>query len=511
MSNVSELFRSLLIYGLCVPLAVFLGYLLATPLEASTTLVVGITLFVLAIPALLRWHHVWLIAMWNCTALLFFLPGKPAVWMGLAAVSLGLSILQYAINRKMEFLHAPTVALPLLFLTAVILLTARLTGGLGMRILGGDTYGGRHYFTILATVIGYFALTNRQIPPKRANLYIALFFLGAATLLIADLPGVISPSLNFLFLLFPVSSMDAFTDQNSVVAHTDLFSRSTGLAALGGAIYGLMLARYGLRGVLDVTKPWRLPVFCVFSVIALLGGFRSTFVQLTMTVVVLFYLERLHRTRVLVPAIVVSLACGGLALLFAARLPLALQRSLTVLPYVQLDPLARMSAEASSEWRLEMWRDVVPQIPQYLWIGRGYSFSGADLDQSLRDNLASTEMVGNYHNGPLSVLLPFGIFGSLAFVWLLVAGTRVVYQNYLFGNPAYYHINTFLFASFVVKVIFFFCVFGSLVLDLPGFLGILGLSISLNGGVAKPVVVPQPNVVFNRFKLHPSIRRPADA
>jgi hypothetical protein len=280
---------------------------------------------------------------------------------------------------------------------------------------------------------------------------------------------------------------------------------------LGGAIYGLMLARYGLRGVLDVTKPWRLPVFCVFSVIALLGGFRSTFVQLTMTVVVLFYLERLHRTRVLVPAIVVSLACGGLALLFAARLPLALQRSLTVLPYVQLDPLARMSAEASSEWRLEMWRDVVPQIPQYLWIGRGYSFSGADLDQSLRDNLASTEMVGNYHNGPLSVLLPFGIFGSLAFVWFLVAGTRVVYQNYLFGNPAYYHINTFLFASFVVKVIFFFCVFGSLVLDLPGFLGILGLSISLNGGVAKPVVVPQPNVVFNRFKLHPSIRRPADA
>ena len=44
------------------------------------------------------------------------------------------------------------------------------------------------------------------------------------------------------------------------------------------------------------------------------------------------------------------------------------------------------------------------------------------------------------------------------------------------------------------------------------FLGLLGLSISLNGGVAKPIVVAaQPKVAFNRFKLHPSVRRPAGA
>ena len=100
---------------------------------------------------------------------------------------------------------------------------------------------------------------------------------------------------------------------------------------------------------------------------------------------------------------------------------------------------------------------------------------------------------------------------SIGFVWLLVAGIRVLYQNYQFGDPAFHHINTFLFAYFVVRVIFFFVVFGSFDSDLPVFLGLLALSISLNGGVAKPVVVPQPKIVFNRFKLHPSVRRPVGA
>ena len=65
MSNASALFRSLLVYGLCLPLAVFLGYLLANPLDPETVTVVAVIFFVLAIPLLLRWHHAWLIATWN--------------------------------------------------------------------------------------------------------------------------------------------------------------------------------------------------------------------------------------------------------------------------------------------------------------------------------------------------------------------------------------------------------------------------------------------------------------
>src|ERR1035441_8084123 len=114
MSNATTLFRSLIVYAVCLPLAVVLGYLLATPEYFSTIGVVGAVLLVLVIPLLLRWHHAWLIATWNTTAVMLFVPGHPQVWMALAAVSFTIAILQYAINRKLSFLHAPSVAWPVI-------------------------------------------------------------------------------------------------------------------------------------------------------------------------------------------------------------------------------------------------------------------------------------------------------------------------------------------------------------------------------------------------------------
>jgi hypothetical protein len=492
MSNASALSRPLLLYGLSVPLAVLLGCLLANPLDFTTVGVLVVVFFVLAIPLLLRWHHAWLIATWNCTAMLFFLPGRPAVWMGLAAASLTISLLQYALNRRMKFLNVPAVAWPLLFLTAVILLTARLTGGIGFRVLGGDTYGGRRYFMVVAAVMGYFALINTRIPRKRAGLYVALFFLGGATMMIGNLPGLVSPSFNFLFLVFPVASPEFLMDQNSVVGQTGLMPRMIGLSTLGSAVYCAMLARYGLRGVLDATRPWRLGMFCFFVLAGLASGFRTGLVLFLMTFALLFFLERLHHSRLLLPVVVGGLLVGGLLTLFAPRLPYTIQRSLAVLPFVQVDPMVRMDTESSSQWRLNMWREVIPEIPQHLLVGKGYSISAAELAQLRRNSLESTELVGDYHNGPLSVILPFGLFGAIAFLWLMVSGIRVLYQNYQFGDPAYHHINRFLFAYFVVKVIFFFTVFGSLHSDLPMFLGLLGLGISLNGADASPVQVEEP-------------------
>ena len=225
MTNAPALFRSLLVYGLCLPLAVFLGYLLATPMDNTSIVAVEIVFFVLAIPLLLRWHHPWLIATWNSSLLLFFLPGKPPAWMGLAAVSFAISLLQYTLNRKMRFLHAPTVMWPLLLLTAVILVTARFSGGLGVRILGGDVYGGKKYFFILAAVVGYFAIINRRIPPERAGLYVALFFLGAATLAIGDLPAVLPRFMQFLVCVLSCEQPGRFHGSEQRYRSNELISR----------------------------------------------------------------------------------------------------------------------------------------------------------------------------------------------------------------------------------------------------------------------------------------------
>ncbi len=210
MSNASALFRSLLVYGLCLPLAVVLGYLLANPLDFTTVGVVVVIVFVLAIPLLLRWHHIWLIAAWNTHRHAVLCAGQAvrSGW-GWPQPVLAISILQYTLNRKMRFLHVPSVMWPLLFLTRRDSdHGARSPAASGLGFLAGTLTGARRYFIVLAAVMGYFAIINRRIPPKRAGLYVALFFLGGATMAIANLPGMVSPAFNFLFVVFPVASLD---------------------------------------------------------------------------------------------------------------------------------------------------------------------------------------------------------------------------------------------------------------------------------------------------------------
>src|SRR2546421_9572567 len=131
MTSASTLLRSVLIYSICLPLAVFLGYLMATPVDFTTYVTMGLVFTLLASPLFLRWHHLWLIAAWNLGAVFFFLPGRPPPWMAMAAVSLFISMLQYILNRRLMFLRAPQVARSLIFLAVLLLATAKVTGGIG--------------------------------------------------------------------------------------------------------------------------------------------------------------------------------------------------------------------------------------------------------------------------------------------------------------------------------------------------------------------------------------------
>src|SRR5689334_11329451 len=76
---------------------------------------------------------------------------------------------------------------------------------------------------------------------------------------------------------------------------------------------------------------------------------------------------------------------------------------------------------------------------------------------------------------------PFGVFGLIGFVWLVIASLRVLYYHYRLGDPALHKVNTFLIAAYVAKILIFVFIFGGLSSDLYAFLGLVGLSISLNG------------------------------
>src|SRR5580692_5102957 len=103
MANAVVISRSNLIYGLCLPLAVLLGYLLAEPFESGSVAVVVLVISVLSIPILMRWHHPFLIFAVNAAIYPYFVPGRPMLWMIMAVVSAFFLVLNRSMGRDVRF------------------------------------------------------------------------------------------------------------------------------------------------------------------------------------------------------------------------------------------------------------------------------------------------------------------------------------------------------------------------------------------------------------------------
>ena len=54
-----------MIYAITIPFALVLGYILTSPTDFSSFFVLMATVFTLAVPLLIRWHHAVLIFTWN--------------------------------------------------------------------------------------------------------------------------------------------------------------------------------------------------------------------------------------------------------------------------------------------------------------------------------------------------------------------------------------------------------------------------------------------------------------
>ncbi|NBV20568.1 MAG: O-antigen ligase domain-containing protein [Proteobacteria bacterium] len=491
----------LLVYALIAPLSIWLGLMLATPMSPTSLIGVGLVVFTLCVPLLLRWHHALVIGFWNAVVVIPFLPGQPSAWILLAGLSLGIAITSRTMRHQSDFIWVRGVAIPLLLLAAVVVGTA-ITRGVGSRALGSEMWGAKRYLSLFGAIIGYFALTARAVPPRQATWFAGLFFLSGMTAIFSDLAFAGGRAFYWLFLFFPTDL--AFNQAMSA----DTLRRFTGMAWMAQAGYWFMLLRYGIRGMLDPRRLWRLILFLSLFMVGLLGGFRSSIILFGILFVTQFWFERLFRTRWFFVVALGGLIMGAFLVGFAERLPLSVQRSLSFLP-TNVHPAAQQDAAGTLDWRLQMWRVVVPEIPQYLWVGKGYTFSGTEyslMQEAIRKGLFTayedTLVSGNYHNGLLTLLVPFGLPGTLAFTAFIIAGWRVLRRNYLYGPASMQRVNTFLIAYFTARLVFYLVFYGQFDLDLMVFTGVVGLSLSLNGGIhAPPTVRPVP--------LRPALPAPA--
>ena len=253
-------------------------------------------------------------------------------------------------------------------------------------------------------------------------------------------------------------------------------------------------------------------MFVLAFTLSFLGGFRSAIIGALLVFGLIFILENMHRSILMLPIILIGLM-GSVALVpLASQLPYTFQRALAFLPLLNIDPEARLDAQGSTQWRLDIWQALLPEVPKYLLLGKGYAFSAEVFNESMGRNATFQKNIdaaqnplalsSDFHSGPFSVVISFGLWGVLAWLWYWVAGFRVVWRNYHYGDPAIRHLNLFLFAMFVCKCVGFLFIFGNLVEDVGSFAGIIGLSLALNHGITRPPPRQTNPVIANpRFSL----------
>jgi hypothetical protein len=502
MTGTLALPQRLIVFGILLPLAALVGYLIAEG-DFESLAVVGVLAGILAIPLVLRWHHLMLVVSWNLSMTLFFLPGAPPPWILAALMSGSLILLAKIMDRKTALLNAPAATWSLLAIAFVVVCTMAMTGTLGIRSLGGSSYGGKKYFLILFAIIAYFGLSTLRIPSGRTSFYSAAFLIPGLSPLIGILIYKLGSGLWFLFALFPPDSiMFQATDDFSLDGFNTKMGRIQGLGIVSTALLSYLLARYGIRGILDIRRPWlALLVVATFGA-GLYGGFRSALFLNGALLILQFFLEGFHRTRLFPLLGFLSLGAMLCIVPFVRQLPLSVQRAISILP-VDVSPAARLDAKNSTDWRIRMWEAARPDVAKHFWVGKGYTATASEyfLTQhaaryGVAEDFEVSLIAGDYHNGLLSILIPFGIFGVIAFLAFLWAGFQVLRYNFRNGSTELKVINAFLLSSFIVRAIFFFAVFGSISGDLLTLVGLVGFSVALNNGVCrKPETSPTGGLV----------------
>jgi hypothetical protein len=475
-------------------------------LESGSIAIVVFVLSVLCLPLLMKWYHPLLIMSWNAVICPVFLPGRPQLWMLMSMLGLAIAILNRAVNPHKRFIQVPSLTKPLIFLAGVVIITAALTGGIGVASLGSSRYGGKGYIIILAAVAGFFAMTSQRIPQQRAGLYVTLFFLSGLTALVGEAAPMFGPAADFLYLLFPGAPGTLPQSPAASPVFWSEFSRFGSFAIAAPALYACLLARFGVSGVLDYRRPWRFLAFLLAVAGCVWCGYRSALVLFLLCFTAVFYWEGLHRTKWMLALAGAGLLAAAAVLPLSEKLPLVVQRTLSFLP-ITVDFGVRQSSDSSTEWRVEMWKRLLPEVPKYLLKGKGYVLTADEIywanEHALRSGEGATGamVAGDYHSGPLSTIIPFGIWGVIGFVWFWVASLRFLYHNYRFGDPALRQINTVLMALFAAKIVFFLFIFGAFYSELFTFTGLVGLAVSLNGPPGARVAKEAPEEALNSFSL----------
>ena len=327
-----------------------------------------------------------------------------------------------------------SIWVPLALLLSIIVYHWVESRDIGIKLLGGTSWGGRKYFTVLIASFGMVLLNSfpgiRWADLQKVPL---LYFLGSFVDIVPDTLTTLVPATAPLIWKFysgvNLSEYGAALQGN--FGREAGISRIASFAKVGMAISLLVLCYNPPRVWLSPTKLWIIPTLLIALFLTAASGFRNYLVRLTLAGFAALYATTRSASFLMVLAGLLSVSSLVLLQGRVVDLPIAMQRALSFLPG-EWNSKAVSEAKSSSEWRDKMkalfYKEYFQKSPL---VGLGYHYdkelAKRDTDAYLAIAARQAEVGDEYadvrrfidqrqpHEGPLHALLVTGVLGAFFF------------------------------------------------------------------------------------------------
>jgi hypothetical protein len=347
----------------------------------------------------------------------------------------------------------------------------------GMAIFGDEMVGGRKYINIGMAFAAYVVLSQSVLPAKWAYKAPAILAIAMALpSLLTTLTEFYPPLGKIIWPLYSAVSITEFQRGATGAEGTlGMETRITGLAEVARPLILALCSYFPSVTLLSPLYPKRFGLFVLALVMAGLSGFRNMILAAAAYMAISTILRKRMTDLIPIAAfsfLLLALLIGGVQI--GAPVPLTIQRSLAFLP-LGWDERAVKTADGTSEWRKDMWRDAWddPNIMKDKLFGDGFGFTAHEM-KIMGDEIlgigglqggASYEMHmirGSFHNGPLSSIRYAGAIG-LGFITVLMLSTAayaIRTVNNAGGTP-YYVMAIFVGLPVIYQAFEFFVIFGA--------------------------------------------------
>jgi O-Antigen ligase len=357
-----------------------------------------------------------------------------------------------------------------LLVMVLYIATCWIRNPVGVDALGSDRVGGRPYFNVFIGCLAYWVLARSTLHSKNVAMTGGRMFEGVAAQLLAWFPSLVSIVASYYVCGFFtwVQTPDSIT----TTPGAESTSRLGYLAAIGQPLALLLAATYWPLQLLNPMRFWRTALLAIALVCILLSGFRSVM----MGILVVFAFSAYYWRGKAEIWKMASIGGIALAILLVSHgtffeLPRSAQRALSFLPG-RWDAYARLEAQESTRWRVEMWKEMLTTdryIDSHLF-GDGFGFKKRDLELMIyykkfgdvSSGQESFMISGNVHSGPVSAIRYVGYVGFGLFLTTIVGLSILAWRILWRARHTPFRILGFLICAPIVLEPFMFCfVFGA--------------------------------------------------